>query len=219
MYQGQHHKYITLNGQGRSGKTTIAKRLAGEGYGAFVNLYGFRDKFFDDIYSHLERTEHQQDKEVLGVGTLAWVIAQFYKDTIYFVDPEEVLILDHYILDYVVQILPDLPPSSFDMINNFLFYCQMPRMNRSLHFYLDIDYDTYLSRTERKDLDGETDLVELRDVPYDIFEDRRSRYLEYCELHEHVLKVDAMCSEDDTYNTILDRFKKRYNVTYMNYGD
>ena len=74
----KYHKVISLNGSGRSGKTTIAKMLAAEKHGTHVTLYSLRDFFERKVYKRLDRADERRNNEVFGMASLGWMLAEFH---------------------------------------------------------------------------------------------------------------------------------------------
>ena len=173
---------ITFNGQGCSGKTTQAKRLVKanpENYQR-IHSYKLRSAFEDKVYNHLGRKHENirysdgrcqklSDVEVLGIPTLAWLTAHFYKEVKPRMSEGSFVVLDHYLGDYYVDMLAGVDIKKFQS-----FVCEhlaIPDFNQGIHFYLDIDYDTYQNRWCKR---------EGTDPPVSpsIFKERRGRYLE-----------------------------------------
>jgi len=197
------HQYqiFSLNGTGRSGKTTLAKRLEADDKGIRVLPYYLRDRFERIVYRSLDRTPEQRNVEVFGIATIGWMIAEYHWRIKPYLNEGGIVIFDHYLFDYFVEILPDL-----EDISTFVDFIQetaMPQINRGNHFYLDIDYPTYQSRADRFLEEGK----ELNVVPQSIFNERRERYHTLCDAGL-LIQVNAMTSIEETYQTLVAYFPK-----------
>lgn len=180
---------ITFNGQGLSGKSTQSRLLAKsnkEKYKRF-HSYTLRREFREEIYNHLGRKgtcikypdsdapdQTLYQVEVLGIPTLAWLTAYFYKE----VKPLQesyVVVLDHYIGDFYVDMLKGYEADKFQcFVKNHL---GIPHFKQGTHFYLDIDYESYKDRWKRTEKTNPRDLK----VNQKEFEVRRGRYKELCD--------------------------------------
>ena len=191
---------ITFNGQGRSGKTTQAKRLVEKKSGSNMETYTYvlshalRDHFKQNFYDpHLQRSSEQLQVEVLGIPSLPWLMAYFHWKIKPLLLGSSIIVLDHYLGDYYADMLPDGDAEEFqNFVKNNL---GIPHFGHGTHFYLDIDYHTYQERGKnRKGTEWFT--VEPED-----FEARRARYQELCDL-EYLTPIDATADEDAVFKQI-----------------
>ena len=189
----KYHNVISFSGPGRAGKTTLSKMLASEGYGIYVTLYTLRDYFERKVYHALERSPDQRNIDVFGVGTLGWMLAEFHWRVKDYLNEGQTIICDHFFFDYHVEMMPE--SESIDSLHLFLRSTAAPRVDRGCHFYLDIDFETYLKRSDREGI------TELNTIPEQIFEERRERYLKLCKT-EKLIYIDAMTTIEETYNAI-----------------
>ena len=181
-------KIITFSGQGCSGKSTQSKCLAKSDekkYKYFLS-YTLREDFENKVYEDLcrkntcikysdpdvpDQTLHMV--EVLGIPTLAWLTAYFYKEIKPRMLKGSIVVLDHYLGDYYADVLAGV---DIEIFRSFVReHLAIPDFDQGIHFYLDIDYDTYQNRWRKR---------EGTDPPVtpEIFEARRGRYQELCNL-------------------------------------
>ena len=182
---------ISLNGPSRSGKTTQAMKLVEWGHGVHCPMYTLRDRFCSDIYDHLERLDTQKNVEVLGIASIPWMIAEFHWRVKPLIMKGMPLIMDHYLWDCCVDMLEDL--DDLERFVDFLEHIKMPVGSIGKHFYIDIDYPTYLSRGGRDDLIGGGKLEGEVEVPEDFFLQRRERYQNLVE-RGYLIYIDGMHS-------------------------
>ena len=179
---GNINNIITFNGQGCSGKTTQSKLLVESGDGKYkrIHSYKLRSVFREEIYNELGRKEtcitypkgHCQtlyEVEILGIPTLAWLTAHFYKKVKPRMLKGSIVVLDHYLGDYYADMLAGVDIEKFRLFVRE--HLAIPDFDQGIHFYLDIDYDTYQKRWRNR---------EGTDPPVSpsIFKERRGRYLE-----------------------------------------
>ena len=177
-------KIITFNGQGCSGKTTQSKLLVESDDRKYkrIHSYKLRRVFREEIYNELERKRTRikypdsdapdqtlYEVEVLGIPTLVWLTAQFYKEVKPLQEEGYIVVLDHYIGDFYATMLAGVDIEKFrSFVREHL---SIPDFDQGIHFYFDIDYDAYQNRWRRR---------EGTDPPVSpsIFKERRGRYLE-----------------------------------------
>lgn len=177
-------KIITFNGQGCSGKTTQSKLLVESDDGKYkpIHSYKLRSNFKKHFYKELGSMntcikyldesgtcKPLYQVEVYGIPTLAWLTAHFYKEVKPLMLKGSIVVLDHYLGDYYANMLAGVDIEKFRS-----FVCEhlaIPDFDQGIHFYLDIDYDTYQNRWRKR---------EGTDPPVSpsIFKERRGRYLE-----------------------------------------
>ena len=199
---GKVNNIITFNGQGRSGKTTQAKRLVAAKPGSNVETYTYvlghalRDHFKQNFYDqHLQRSSEQLQVEVLGIPSLPWLTAYFHWKIKPLLLEGSIIVFDHYLGDYYADMLPDGDAEKFqNFVKNSL---AIPHFEHGTHFYLDIDYDTYQERGKKRK--G----TEWFTVERTIFEERRTRYHELCNLG-YLTRIDAKESEETISKHIQD---------------
>ena len=174
---------ITFNGQGCSGKTTQSKLLVDSDKGRYkrIHSYKLRSVFRDEIYNELGRKETcitypkgncqtLYQVEVLGIPTLAWLTAQFYKKVKPLQEKDYIVVLDHYIGDFYADMLAGVDIEKFrSFVREHL---AIPDFDQGIHFYLDIDYDTYQKRWRKREGTEPP-------VSPSIFKERRGRYLKF----------------------------------------
>ena len=104
-----------------------------------------------------------------------------------------IIVFDHYLGDYYADMLPDGDAKKFQsFVKENL---AIPHFEHGTHFYLDIDYDTYQARgANRKGTEWAT-------VPPEVFDDRRKRYRELCDL-EYLTCINATEDLDTVYRQI-----------------
>ena len=199
-------KIITFNGQGCSGKTTQSRLLVKSNEEKYRRIYSYklREDFEEKVYESLcrrdtcikypdsdtpDQTLHMV--EVLGIPTLAWLMAQFYKE----VKPLQenyIVVLDHYIGDFYADMLKGFDPAKFQ---NFVKdHLGIPHFKQGTHFYLDIDYNTYQDRWGKRE-------GTKPPVLSCTFEERRKRYKELCEL-KYLKCIDATANADGVFEQI-----------------
>ena len=191
LHTAPRNNIITLNGQGNSGKTTIAQLLADKGIGINVNLYKTRDRFYRYVYQHLDRTQEQCNVEVYGIPSLAWIALEFQQHLRPVLNAGMRVILDHYIGDFMADMLPDM--KDMNGLKEFMkSVVYLPWLTKTRSFYLDIDYDTYIERhTERKHVIEENVKVAAENfVPETLFDERRQRYRSYVD-EDLLIEIDA----------------------------
>lgn len=212
-------KIITFNGQGLSGKSTQSRLLAKskpEKYKHF-HSYKLREDFENKVYESLNRKNtcikysdpNASDQtlhmvEVLGIPTLAWLTAYFHKE-IKPLQENYTVVLDHYIGDFYVDVLAGCKPDKFqNFVKNHL---GIPHFNQGIHFYLDIDYETYQNRWEKE---KEKNPRELK-VNQKDFEARCRRYKELCSKGylEFIDAVDMSgLSPEESVNKVAEEIRK-----------
>lgn len=186
---------VTFNGQGCSGKTTQSKLLAESNEGKYRRIYSYklREDFEEKVYESLNRKNtcikysdpNVPDQtlymvEVLGIPTLAWLTAHFYKEVKPLMLKGSIVVLDHYIGDFYADMLADVNIEDFrSFVRKHL---AIPDFNQGTHFYLDIDdHKIYQERWCKREEQKKPE--ERRDPPVckALFEERRERYLKLCE--------------------------------------
>ena len=214
-------KIITFNGQGLSGKSTLSCRIAKldkEKYKHF-HSHTLRRKFRDEIYKefggmdtcikYLDESgtcKKLYEVEVLGFASLAWLTTYFHKE----VKPSQAdytVVLDHYIGDFYVDMLIGYDPDKFQ---NFVKdHLGIPHFKQGIHFYLDIDYETYQNRWEKDKEKHPRDL----EVNEKDFEARRGRYKELCDKGylEFIDAVDMSdLSPEESVKKVAEEIRKKY---------
>lgn len=177
-------KIITFNGQGCSGKTTQSKLLVESGDGKYkrVHSYELRSNFKKHFYKELGSMnacikyldesgtcKPLYQVEVNGIPTLAWLTAHFYKEVKPRLLKGFTVVLDHYLGDYYADMLAGVDIEIFRLFVRE--HLAIPDFNQGIHFYLDIDYDTYQNRWRKREGTEPP-------VSPSIFKERRGRYLE-----------------------------------------
>ena len=195
----KYHNVISFNGSGRSGKTTLSRKLASENHGIHVKLHTLRDRFEREIYRKLQRTDEQRNSEIYGISSFGWMLAEFHWRVKDYLNEGETIICDHFFFDYYVEMMPE--SESISAFKNFLRSIYVPRLDRGFHFYLDIDFLTYCERSNRLDLVGKP-IKELNTIREHIFNERRERYLKLCDA-KMLIYVDATTTIKKTYDSIL----------------
>ena len=202
---------ITFNGPGCSGKSTQSEQLAKPNSKKYKHFHShtLRREFREEIYKELVcmdtcikyldgsgtcKTLYQV--EVLGFPSLAWLTAYFHWK-IKPLQENYIVVLDHYIGDFYIDMLKGLAPSKFQcFVKDHL---GIPHFNQGIHFYLDIDYETYEHRWEnREKTDPRPDRIKV-DRP--TFKKRRKRYKELCEL-KYLKCIDARPCEQKVTDAI-----------------
>lgn len=197
---GKINNIITFNGQGRSGKTTQAKRLVTAKFGSHTEAYVYvlshalRDHFKQNFYDpHLQRSPEQLQVEVLGIPSLSWLTAYFHWKIKPLLLDGSIIVFDHYLGDYYAGILPD---GDAEKLQNYVKNnLAIPHFDQGTHFYLDIDYCTYVKRGKKRK--G----TEWFTVKEKIFEERRARYQKLCDL-KYLTPIDATADEDAVFEEI-----------------
>ena len=203
---------ITFNGQGRSGKSTHAKRFVKTKSGSnlkiytYVLAYALRDHFKKDFYEkHLQRKDvyiktsndncpKLMNVEVLGLPSLPWLATYFHWKVKPLLLDNSIIVFDHYLGDYYAEMLPDGDAEKFQsFVKNSL---GIPHFENGIHYSLDINYCTYQEREKnRKGTEWSTVDSEA------LFEDRRARYQELCNLG-YLTCIDATVSEGEVFEQI-----------------
>ena len=200
---GKINNIISFNGQGRSGKTTLAKRFVEAKSGSdsesyiYVLSHTFRDNFKQNFYDQqLQRSQKQLEVEVLGIPSLPWLVADFHWRIKPLLLDGSIIVFDHYLGDYYADMLPDGDAEKFQsFVKSSL---AIPHFEHGTHFYLDIDYDTYQARgANRKG----TEWAEVETK--DLFDERRERYLELCNL-AYLTCINATEDPNTVFRKILE---------------
>ena len=214
---------ITFNGQGCSGKTTQSKLLVESDKGKYkrIHSYKLRSVFRDEIYNELGRKETcitypkgncqtLYEVEVLGIPTLAWLTAQFYKKVKPLQEKDYIVVFDHYIGDFYADMLAGVNVEKFQS-----FVCKhlaIPNFNQGIHFYLDIDdHRIYQERWRKRE--EKKPRKERRDPPVTlkIFEERRERYQKLCELTPLICINATGASKDKIAEKVAEEIEKRWS--------
>ena len=194
---------ITLNGQGNSGKSTVAEELTNSGLGIAGYTYEERDLFVNTFYRHLSRSDIQRNAEVYGIPSLAWIALKYHSQMKPLLADGKVLILDHYLGDYYADMLPDLKElSHFEKVVRCL---KLPFFTVGTHFYFDINYETYLQRRTSREHSTlfAQEISDANSVPLKLFVERKQRYLKLVDMG-YLIKIDANTS----IKCVLDAVKK-----------
>ena len=206
---GRKQNIITFNGQGRAGKTTLAKRVkkerraSGKKKYKYVLSHTLRDNFKKNFYGKLARSDQQLQQEVIGIPSLPWLTADFHWRIKPLLLKNFIIVFDHYLGDYYADMLPNGTAESFQQFVKVNL--AIPHFKHGIHFYLDIGYDTYKARYDRPEDEWFTIDSE------DLFEERRARYKELCDL-KYLKCIDATVCQDTVFERVqevLDR-KSRY---------
>lgn len=200
--RGGRESIISLNGCGRAGKTTQAQLLCEAKIGVHAPLWTVRDKFDRDVYAFLGHDPERRALEILGAAGMAWIGFEYHWRIKPLLLEGYTVILDHYLADYYVESLVDCPDIS--VLESFVRHARLPRFEHGFHFYIDINYDTYRDRADRKDLIGGGPLTHEIEVPEHIFNDRRNQYQKLVN-SGHLIKIDGMQSKEDVHNEIVGR--------------
>lgn len=209
-------KIITFNGQGCSGKTTQSKRLVKSDNGKYkyIRSYELRSNFEKKLYKELGSMKTcvkyldgsgtrkpLYQVEVIGIPTLAWLTAHFYKEVKPLILKGSIVVLDHYLGDYYADMLAGVDIGKFrSFVRKHL---AIPDFNQGIHFYLDIDYDTYQNRWRKR---------EGTDPPVSpsIFKERRGRYLKLYKKGYLKCINAAGVSEDKVAEEVDKEIEKRW---------
>ena len=197
---GKKNNIISFNGQGRSGKTTQAKRFVEAKSNSdpdkyrYVLCHNLRDKFKKKFYDQLKRSDKQLQQEVIGIPSLPWLVADFHWRIKPLLLRDYFIVYDHYLADYYADMLPDISAEIFQSyVRENL---AIPHFKHGTHFYLDINFDTYQERGySRKGTEWFT--VDSKDL----FEERRARYQELCDL-SYLQPINANANEDSVFEEI-----------------
>lgn len=189
---------ITFNGQGCSGKSTQSKCLAksnenGKKYKLF-HSYELRSNFDKNLYTELGSMKtcikyldengtckSLYEVEVIGIPTLAWLTAHFYKEVKPRMSEGYIVVLDHYLGDYYADMLAGVDIEKFrSFVREHL---AIPDFDQGTHFYLDIDnHEIYQERWCKREEKKPPQKRKKPPVTLKIFEERRERYQKLCEL-------------------------------------
>lgn len=186
---GKIKNIITFNGQGRSGKTTQAEQLVKLDTNKYIYAmsHTLRDNFKKNFYEQLARSDQQLQQEILGIPSLSWLTADFHWRIKPLLLRNFTIVFDHYLGDYYADMLPNGTAENFQcFVRKNL---AIPHFEHGTHFYLDIDYENYKKRADRPE--SEWFSVDSKDL----FEERRARYHELCNL-EYLTCIDAKENEE-----------------------
>ena len=218
-------KIITFNGQGCSGKTTQSRLLVKSNEEKYRRIYSYklREDFEEKVYESLcrrdtcikypdsdapDQTLHMV--EVLGIPTLAWLMAQFYKEVKPLQEEDYIVVLDHYIGDFYADMLAGVDIEKFQS-----FVCEhlaIPDFNQGIHFYLDIDdHKIYQKRWRKRE--EKKPPKERREPPVTlkIFEERRERYQKLCELTPLICINATGASENKVAEKVAKEIEKKWS--------
>ena len=193
---GQKDNIITFNGQGRSGKTTQAERLATLDTDTYIYAlcHSLRDNFKRNFYGRLARSDQQLQQEVIGIPSLPWLTADFHWRIKPLLLEGSIIVFDHYLGDYYADMLPNGTAENFQCFVKTNL--AIPHFKHGIHFYLDIDYATYQERGKnRKGTEWFTVSSKA------LFEERCARYQELCDL-EYLIRIDAAADENAVFEQI-----------------
>ena len=201
---------VTFNGQGSSGKTTLAQRMEKEELGTEINVYKTRDRFQRDVYDHLGRAQEEMNTEVFGIPSLAWLALEFHWHIKPLLNAGHVLILDHYLGDYIADMLGDL--QDLGIFKTYIDSISLPWFHKTVSFYLDIDYETYVERhTARQHrLAKSAEIAKENFVPENLFDQRRERYKKLVEMG-YLIALDATQEIDTIFYEAKKRFQREFN--------
>ena len=203
---GKKNNIVSFNGQGRSGKTTQAKRFVEAKSNSdtdkylYVLCHTLRDNFKMNLYGKLARSDMQLQQEVIGIPSLPWLVADFHWRIKPLLLKDHFIVYDHYLADYYADMLPN---SSAKIFQNYVKEnLAIPHFKHGTHFYLDIDFDTYQERGySRKGTEWFT--VGSKDQ----FEERRARYQELCDLG-YLQHINANQDENAAFEDIQKVWKE-----------
>ena len=195
---------IALNGSKCCGKTSIANLLEEAGYGFVINFFETRDMFYNELYQYLDR-EHLKQHEVNGASSLGWFALDYHWRVKRYADHKGLnMVFDHYLADYWVQMLG--APNAFEAFTTLIMNLQLPSFQHGHHFYLDIDYDTYLHRREQRHKEL-PDIPDTRIIERDLYERRRSHYRKLVDAG-WLTEIDATQSKEKVFKAITKQVKK-----------
>ena len=218
-------KIITFNGQGCSGKTTQSKLLIESDDWKYkcIHSYKLRRIFRKEIYNELGRKRTRikypdsdapdqtlYEVEVLGIPTLAWLTAQFYKEVKPLQQEDYILVLDHYIGDFYADMLAGVDIEKFQSFVRE--HLAIPDFNQGIHFYLDInDHKIYQKRWRKRE--EKKPPKERREPPVTlkIFEERRERYQKLCELTPLICINATGVSKDKVAEKVAKEIEKKWS--------
>jgi len=191
---------ISLNGSKAAGKSTLATSLAAAGYGTvaefYIGRYRFQKKYLPIFDPDVELTQWKRHTALLCYA-LEW--HQHQKHI------EGSLIFDHYYADYLVQQLSslkeidyllefietyDLPPFSdrdhfYDAFRDH-FYDAL----HQYHFFIDVDYETYLVRTQKRRKEHPDFQRDIRLIKEKTYQKRRELYMKLVSMG-YLIHIDA----------------------------
>ena len=193
---GQKQNIITFNGQGRSGKSTQVKRLVKTDPDKYIKVpsHTLRDNFKNNLYGKLARSDWQLQQEVVGIPSLPWMVADFHWRIKPLLLKGRTIVFDHYLGDYYADMLPNGYAEEFQ--NYVKKNLAIPHFKHGVHFYLDIDYDTYRERGKNR---KGTEWFSVGSKA--LFEERRARYHELCDL-KYLNCIDATKDEKTVEQTV-----------------
>ncbi len=163
-----------------------------------MNLYRCRDGFQRKLYDNLERTHEQRNVEVFGIPSFAWMGLEFHYRVKAFLNAGQPVISDHYLGDYYADMLEDL--DDLALLETCVKHIGFPWFTKTLSFYLDIDYESYLQRHESREhlLPENTEVAKQNFVPEELFNARRERYHRLVDANLLTL-IDARKDVDTVY--------------------
>lgn len=211
-------KIITFNGQGCSGKTTQSKRLVKSDGGKYkrVHSYELRSNFEKKLYKELGSMKTcvkyldgsgtrkpLYQVEVIGIPTLAWLTAHFYKEVKPLMLKGSIVVLDHYLGDYYADMLAGVDIGKFgSFVRKHL---AIPDFNQGIHFYLDIDdHEIYKERWCKREEKKPPQERRKPPVTPCVFKERRERYQKLCELTP-LICINATGASKDKVGAEVDR--------------